>query len=56
MAKTINIFMNNLTVLKKSIDQILKDSKFIENGDLSVVDIDKSNPDEFFLADELFGI
>lgn len=56
MAKTISTFMDRLYEINKSIQKILDDSSFEEYGDLLGLDVDYTDPQELFLADELMSI
>lgn len=56
MAKRISTFMDRLYEINKSIQKILDDSSFEEYGDLLGLDVDYTDPQELFLADELMSI
>lgn len=56
MAKNIKDIMNEVSELNLKIKQILHHSDFENYDDLSGLDIDRTNAEELFLTDELYGI
>lgn len=56
MAKNIKDIMNEVSELNLKIKQILHHSDFENYDDLSGLDIDRTNAEELFLIDELYGI